>query len=88
MYIVNNCPCFIDFDEQSLFDNLCKNGGNCPDCTSCTTKKIIEKCKEIIREAKNNSLYKSEYGDIIYFEQQGMKKLAEHILDIYDIQEI
>lgn len=42
--IIKNCPAFIDFDEQSLFESLCsKYGGMCEKHKNCIMKLITNK---------------------------------------------
>ena len=95
-YIIKKCPCFIDFDEQSLFENLCKNGGNCYDCTDCVLQQIYEKCKdETIPYLKNERLFvyntetnKHEYVNGVVEEYKDGCELAESILDLLQIQKV
>lgn len=82
-YIVKNCPSFIDFDEQSLFENLCKNGGNCQDCTDCVMKQIFLETYKLA----NNLDEKITIDNIGTNFQKAMETLTK-IRKLLDIQEV
>lgn len=86
-YIIKNCPCLIDFDEQSLFENLCKNGGSCKDCTDCVLKQIVELCKDYSKncEIEGNCIDDRTCTSCFF---GGGNELAQDILSNLNIQEV
>lgn len=56
-YIIKNCPCFYEENEE-VNDYTCTWGGTeelaCQDCTNCVMKRVIGKCIELYNmECKN-----------------------------------
>ena len=78
-YIIRNCPCFFEENEE-VNDYTCAWNGTeelaCQDCTDCVMKQIVEKCRYCINAEKNNK-YKTN-GWV----------LSDDILALLDIQEV
>ena len=77
-YIIANCPCFFEENEE-VNDYTCAWNGTeelaCQDCTDCVLKQIVELCKPL-----NTKQPKSYYNLEVL--------LAKKILKLLDIQEV
>lgn len=78
-YIIKNCPCFYEENEE-VNDYTCTWGGTeelaCQDCTNCVMKRVIGKCIELYNMECKNPYKTNGY------------MLAFDILKEMDIQEV
>lgn len=78
-YIIKNCPCFYEENEE-VNDYTCTWNGTeelaCQDCTDCVMKRVIGKCIELYNMECKNPYKTNGY------------MLAFDILKEMDIQEV
>lgn len=73
-YIIRNCPCFFEENEEANDYTCAWNGTEelaCQDCTDCVMKQIVASCENKMgTEFNSGSMF------------------AEEILELLDIQEV
>jgi hypothetical protein len=92
-YIVKNCPAY-EYDEE-WDHHICKRNlvvyettcDTCPECSDCTMKQIVEKCKNYKEDCKIEGNCLDERLCSTCF-LGGANELGEWILDDLDIQEV
>ena len=85
-YIIRNCPCYFEENEE-VNDYTCAWNGTeelaCQDCINCAKKRVVEKCKKEIRVYRN-TLLPNDGTNTLHF---GRQSFAYDILKLLDIQE-
>jgi hypothetical protein len=85
-YIVKNCPAY-EYDEEWDY-HICKRNlavyettcDTCPECSDCTTKQIVELCK-------NKDYFVKRFPNSEFSSGVQNSELAFDILKLLDIQE-